>query len=703
MENNLQKSPKLGHPADSSDAKYVSGLSTILVATIQEAKDRISQIEYIFCSQLFPNFQLNPQILKKIHSEAREAAEDAYKQKEKDLLLQIEKLHCEKQQVLEENQLLKQEKAKIINMESQSCNRFNELQKELKQKTTEVNEGREVQQSLQKLLESKASLLHSYGKTIRDLEEKETLLLKTQKRLEAEIEELRLEIMKKSREVDDVMELQNKLIQTNQSKAFLVVQKDVQLKEHEEKTNGLISKLENMENKVNELLSRLRHKTEEVDKGKELQGNLLKKIDCQSSEIMHNEQLLNKYEKENRLLAARVESLAKHSDELQKELGKKTSEMEEVRKVREQLLQQIDSFSLPRNKKGQELKEFDKERKELLDIQGGLQEKVGKLQQCLHERTKETSEGMELHGKLLQQIEIKDSELLSEKRKRRDGFDAYKRLKSQYNYLLKQYALTQQSMPPLDKMENESEIIRHNQTPVTVDDTKNDASKASEAASKVIKPLSEQEIFEDKKGVPLIQKTSPVSPSISSILIAPKCASSMKSCPPAGAKRPISYWRDTRSHQSRVGPDPHDDFLDTPLENVRGKNLGKVLKEDITDFPNPGPIKMSLDNSDDETQDMNVDIGPGKRHMSPTKAGTSGFKYVEPVRKKSERENLKGVECKQCKKFYDAVLPDAGKDSTSNKQNVRCEHHDGVSRHRYRYAPPLTPEGFWNIGFESEM
>jgi splicing factor 4 len=34
---------------------------------------------------------------------------------------------------------------------------------------------------------------------------------------------------------------------------------------------------------------------------------------------------------------------------------------------------------------------------------------------------------------------------------------------------------------------------------------------------------------------------------------------------------------------------------------------------------------------------------------------------------------------------------------------LRCEHHDGVSRHRYRYAPPLTPEGFWNIGFESEM
>ena len=72
------------------------------------------------------------------------------------------------------------------------------------------------------------------------------------------------------------------------------------------------------------------------------------------------------------------------------------------------------------------------------------------------------------------------------------------------------------------------------------------------------------------------------------------------------------------------------------------------------------------------------------------------------MRKKADRENLKGVECKQCKKFYDAVLPGGhangdGAGSTS----LRCEHHDGVSRHRYRYAPPLTPEGFWNIGFES--
>ncbi|CAA2933506.1 gamma response 1 [Olea europaea subsp. europaea] len=168
-----------------------------------------------------------------------------------------------------------------------------------------------------------------------------------------------------------------------------------------------------------------------------------------------------------------------------------------------------------------------------------------------------------------------------------------------------------------------------------------------------------------------------------------------------GTKRPVSYWRDTRSHQSRVGPDLHDDFLDTPLENMRG-NFGKVIKEKTNDLPMPVPENMNFDNSDDETQDMNIDSGLQKQQMSPSKAGTSGFKYIEPVRKKSERESLKGIECKQCRKFYDAVLPNEGKNSDGNKQ-IRCEHHDGVSRHRYRYAPPSTPEGFWNIGFESEM
>lgn len=161
----------------------------------------------------------------------------------------------------------------------------------------------------------------------------------------------------------------------------------------------------------------------------------------------------------------------------------------------------------------------------------------------------------------------------------------------------------------------------------------------------------------------------------------------------SGTKRPVSHWRDTRPTKNRNGPDPHDDFLDTPLENIK-QDLKKVSKEkeeeeeEIHHLPDRVPKDMNFESSDDETQD------PSGR---PEK---KNFKYVEPVRKKADRANLKGIECKQCKKFYDAVLPEG---SDNSKQNLRCEHHEGVSRHRFRFAPPSTPEGFWNIGFESEM
>lgn len=300
----------------------------------------------------------------------------------------------------------------------------------------------------------------------------------------------------------------------------------------------------------------------------------------------------------------------------------------------------------------------------------------------LRQKYYETSEGMKLHGKLLQQIETKDSALFSEKRKRRDVISAYKSLKSQYNFLRAKCGLTPEIMLPLSKIEDESDSLSRNPNPLTSPDKGNIVPNAVMVSCEIIK---EKENLEDDKGMGLIQRSSSSSP----------CTSiDVKLGTLAGTKRPGSSWRETRSHQKRGGLDPHDDFLDTPLENIRG-NMKKPMKEEVN-LPGPLPKDMNFDCSDDETQDVNEDPGRQKPQMPE---GSRGFKFVEPVRKKAERENLKGIECKQCKKFFDAVLPDDG----GNKQQLRCEHHDGVSRHRYRYTPPLTPEGFWNIGFESEM
>jgi len=177
---------------------------------------------------------------------------------------------------------------------------------------------------------------------------------------------------------------------------------------------------------------------------------------------------------------------------------------------------------------------------------------------------------------------------------------------------------------------------------------------------------------------------------------------------------PSLHWRGTRACKEPGVADPHDDFLDTPLEAVKNTIRNPATPEEAQALAASPPQDMEFNNSDDETQDMNNATqalknihcmsAPKQQSTIQVQPPKKDFKYRESVRKKADRENLKGVECKQCKKFYDAVLPDGrangdGAGSTS----LRCEHHDGVSRHRYRYAPPLTPEGFWNIGFESEM
>ncbi|KAK9282846.1 hypothetical protein L1049_011069 [Liquidambar formosana] len=167
------------------------------------------------------------------------------------------------------------------------------------------------------------------------------LLLAKQKGLEKIVGELEWELRQKSKEVDEGMELQNKLLQLVQSKTSVIMNKGKQLKECEEKTNVLLAKLNCLEKKVDELEEKLRGKTIEVAKGKELQEDLIKKFELQASEIKNSEQSLIDHEEEKKLLTANLERLEENVDGLQKELRKKTEEVEEERKLQEKLIQQV--------------------------------------------------------------------------------------------------------------------------------------------------------------------------------------------------------------------------------------------------------------------------------------------------------------------------------------------------------------------------
>lgn len=465
MDGNFQKSPQLGCPAG-ADAKHISGLSTILVATIQEAKDRISQIEYIFCSQIYPNFQLNSKGLQKLYSEAREAAEAAWKEKERDLVLQIEKLQSEKHQFLDEIHSLKSERKKIANMGVLSSYHICHLQEELSRKTNEIEERKEAQETSSGVIATKKSLIVDNEKLVKELEEKNNQHLKRQKSLEVEVEALTWELATKSKEIDRRMKMQNTLLELLQSKTSLVVDQEKQLKDHEEKATLLLSRLGGMNKKVDELQLEVREKTEEVNNSRKLQKNLLQKVELQSLEIMKHEQQFSMYDEEKRELLTKLEKLENYVDLLQQETGDKNIELQEGRKLQEQLLQQLDTYKTERLKTGQEFEELEKEKQQVLAKLKISEEKVNSLQVDLRKTSNESSEDMELHAKLLQQIESKDSELISERRKRREAINAYKKLKSQYNFLSAKYGLITESKLPQNKVEDESEPLRHNQGPL---------------------------------------------------------------------------------------------------------------------------------------------------------------------------------------------------------------------------------------------
>ncbi|KAK7343188.1 hypothetical protein VNO80_26152 [Phaseolus coccineus] len=342
--------------------------------------------------------------------------------------------------------------------------------------------------------------------------------------------------------------------------------------------------------------------------------------------------------------------------------------------------------------------------------------RIEELDEKLRRKTREIEE----EGTLLERVEALTCELRDERAKRNRVTEAYKRLKSQHVYLRRKVGLGDDNVVEQNKFESGSEVgARQSPTvePVLAFENPNITTGACEAAEVRSEIPLEDFVGLDKKTPDVFitacdinevkekpseeDRGANLSSSSSGFRDVPKCPNT-KLVSVSSTKRPASSWRQTRSHQSRTGPDPHDDFLDTPLENIRG-NLNKDFNKE--DLPNLIQEDINNDSSDDETQDMIAKCSPQKKlkQSSISVVDKRSYKYVEPVRKKAERENLKGVECKQCRKFYDAVLPNADGKDTESKQNFRCEHLDGVSRHRYRYVPPMTPEGFWNIGFESEM
>lgn len=71
----------------------------------------------------------------------------------------------------------------------------------------------------------------------------------------------------------------------------------------------------------------------------------------------------------------------------------------------------------------------------------------------------------------------------------------------------------------------------------------------------------------------------------------------------------------------------------------------------------------------------------------------NAYQYVEVVRNREARAALSGHDCVECRKYYEALggLGDAA------LQKSKC------SRHRARFVPYDTPDGFWNLSFPDSL
>ncbi|GAA0151901.1 hypothetical protein LIER_10518 [Lithospermum erythrorhizon] len=181
----------------------------MLVATIEEAKNRISQIEYIFCHQLYPNLQSKSESLHKIYYEERKDAEDEYKVNEKSLLLQTD-----------------------------------ELREKLKQKTNEVNVGKEVQLNLENIIRSKDLMLIDKDRMLKELKETSGMI------------ESRDSERKQNEQLLRKYEKENRLLLTGKKREDLVKQND-----------SLMVKLKDLQHNVDRLQVNLQERSNESDEG----------------------------------------------------------------------------------------------------------------------------------------------------------------------------------------------------------------------------------------------------------------------------------------------------------------------------------------------------------------------------------------------------------------------------------------------------
>jgi chromosome segregation ATPase len=231
-----------GADAAADDLKYICGLFTILVSTIQEIKDRVSQTEFILCTQLFPHIQAQ--------SKATKAAEDDWRKREAVLVSQLEDLSCGKRRaegrLLQLESSLEEMKGKLADAARLAAEHDAE-KKQLLGRLKELDRLLRLESSFEEIKEKLVDAVRLA--TEHDAEKKQFLVTLEEMKKDEVIRQLKSEIGDKAAEISREREAHQLLLHQMESK-------DNDLLLAQNKANHVTTKYKDLRSQYSHLLKK---------------------------------------------------------------------------------------------------------------------------------------------------------------------------------------------------------------------------------------------------------------------------------------------------------------------------------------------------------------------------------------------------------------------------------------------------------------
>jgi hypothetical protein len=156
----------------------------------------------------------------------------------------------------------------------------------------------------------------------------------------------------------------------------------------------------------------------------------------------------------------------------------------------------------------------------------------------------------------------------------------------------------------------------------------------------------------------------------------------------------------SKYHQDRVyiDIDETEDVTDNILRNhpLNGlTNSEEKPKGNIKKLSPPKPLTFHQKISRNSMISKNDNTTASSRQIQlskPIANMRSNLRCVEVIRKKDERAALRGHQCDQCEAFYNVQIEQGILDKSKVTEFLQL-----CSRHKAKWTPPQTPEGFWDL------